>query len=450
MNSADDDIFMTLVLKYLDGDGETLNGDEREELNRMLRTDAARRRQLAVFCTHAWLLRETYLPEHVAPAPKRRKPRRRLAVATIVVVLAACVGLAVLNSRRRGDVLLQTIEGPVIASLGAVSGSAWIAAPGGEARDAQTGGEIRSGDDVRLDGQGATAELNYPDGTRLLLLGRTSVTLQNDPAKSVALHAGTLSAVVTPQPAGNPMTLTTPAARLRVVGTEFSVSADDARTDLRVREGRVTMTRNVDGNSVEVSGGKSAVAQAQIPLVARDISSPADTWELNAEDGLPAGMTRGRWTGQGLPRGSRGGVAAVQARPGNDGLYFEIGTTESWQDGLFAVHPDSHFHCTFKMARPGWLNFFVICRRFETSGPHSINYLFDELEFRRLQPNQWRTVTIPFSRFKRLANVPGEPFANQVPYMILLSAQEPDRGLVIDRMWVTRGGPGKVTYSDVE
>ena len=449
MNSADDDIFMTLVLKYLDG-GDALNEDERVELNRMLRADASLRSRLAVVCTRAWLLRETYLPEHVAPAPSRRKPRRRLAVATVVVVLAACVGLAVLHSRRRGEVPPQAIEGPVIASLGAVSGSVWITAPGGAARDAQTGGEIRSGDDVRVDGQGATAELNYPDRTRLLLLGRTSVTLGNDAGKSVALHSGMLSAIVTPQPAGNPMTVTTPAARLRVVGTEFSVSADDIRTDLRVRHGRVTMTRNADGNSVEVSEGKSAVAQPQGSLVVRDISSPPATWELDAEDGLPAGMTRGRWVKDGLPPGSRGGVAAVQARPGNDGVYFEIGTVESWQDGLFEVYPDSHFHCTFKMARPGWLNFFVICRRFGSSGPHSINYLFDELEFRRLGPNQWRTVTIPLSRFKRLANVSGEPFENQAAYLVLLSAQEPDRGLVIDRMWVTRGGPGKVTYEDVE
>ena len=160
-------------------------------------------------------------------------------------------------------------------------------------------------------------------------------------------------------------------------------------------------------------------------------------------------MTRGRWVNEGLPRGSRGGVAMVRRAPGKDGEYFEIGTAESWQDGHFAIHPDSHLHFTFKIANPAWVNVFVICRRFEASGPHSINYLFDELRFWD-SPNQWRTVTIPVSRFKRLANVPGEPFENQVPYMLLFSAEAPDRGLVIDRVWVTRGGPGRVVYSDVE
>jgi hypothetical protein len=41
------------------------------------------------------------------------------------------------------------------------------------------------------------------------------------------------------------------------------------------------------------------------------------------------------------------------------------------------------------------------------------------------------------------------PAADEVPYLILFSSQG-DRGLVIDRMWVTRGGPGTTQFRDLD
>jgi hypothetical protein len=131
-------------------------------------------------------------------------------------------------------------------------------------------------------------------------------------------------------------------------------------------------------------------------------------------------------------------------------VFYQVNTPERWQEGWFAVHEDSHLHVTFKMDKPGWLNFFIACRRLEGGGPSSINYLFDGLRFWERRAGRWYTVSIPLSKFKRLANVPEKPFENQLPYMLMFSALEPDRGLVIDRIWVTRGGSGEVEYSEVE
>jgi ferric-dicitrate binding protein FerR (iron transport regulator) len=439
--------FLELALKYLEGEEQLLEPDEARELARMLRGDAGFRRQLAMLCTHACMVRETYGPEHLARPAARRPARRRVAMLAPLLAVALLVGLL---ARPWQQGAKQVAVAPRLATLGAVTGDVRIASPAAEARGAQAGMALHGGDGVRLEGPAATAEVEYTDGSRLLLIGDTAVTLCDGPGKAVEMSRGMLLAVVTLQPAGAPMTITTPGAHLRVLGTDFSVRADEQRTDLRVREGRVAVARSADGESVEVPSGKAVLVEPGSALALTDIPEPPATWEMDFEDGLPEGMTHGRPVTDGLPAGSRGGVAAARTDRGAEGVYYNIGTPELWRDGLFAIHPKTHLHVTLKMARPDWLNFFVICRRFEAQGPNSVNYLFDGLTFWRIKAEQWITVSIPLSQFRPLASVPGEPFANQTPYKLLLSAQEPDRGLVIDRMWVTRGGPGRVTYTQVE
>jgi hypothetical protein len=61
---------------------------------------------------------------------------------------------------------------------------------------------------------------------------------------------------------------------------------------------------------------------------------------------------------------------------------------------------------------------------------------------------EWRTVTIPLTQFQRKRDGmfrDEPPVVGEVAYSVSISATEPDRGLVIDRIWVTRGGPGEVT-----
>jgi hypothetical protein len=116
--------------------------------------------------------------------------------------------------------------------------------------------------------------------------------------------------------------------------------------------------------------------------------------------------------------------------------------------GLFAVHDDSHFHVTFKMDRPSWINIFLIAHY--RDGTHSSNYLFNDARFWPQRPGQWRTLTIPLSQFKRLEADRRIPWRDDTPSIVLFSAPGADRGLVIDRMWVTRGGPGVVQSSEVE
>jgi hypothetical protein len=100
------------------------------------------------------------------------------------------------------------------------------------------------------------------------------------------------------------------------------------------------------------------------------------------------------------------------------------------------------------MEDPSWMNLFISTR---TSDPNELrfsgNYLFKE--FPTIAPGQWMTVSIPLAAFKPLD--PGEgPMERVTPFQLIFSSTAPDRGLVIDRIWVTPDGPGEVTAKDIE
>jgi hypothetical protein len=245
------------------------------------------------------------------------------------------------------------------------------------------------------------------------------------------------------------MVLTTPAARIEVRGTEFSCQVSPDRTDVSVTKGSVRVVRTSDGAAVDVPARKRVRAEARADLVMEDLPERPDTWELDFEQGLPVDMHRGRFVTDGLPRGSKGGVAAIRSTRKGEEEFFEIVTPEAWQQGLFTFHPDSHLHVTYKIEQPRWVNLFVIARSAGPNKVHVGNYLFKEPEF-VAQPGKWRTVSIPLAQLRRAGtNSDAGPGPDEVPYLVVFSSQG-DRGLVIDRVWVTRGGPGRVEYKDIE
>jgi ferric-dicitrate binding protein FerR (iron transport regulator) len=455
--------FLLLVLRYLDGD---LDVDESRELNELLRRDEAQRRRFMEFCHRACLIREISEPERQAllrrepaaahaarasarsrsgeraanvPPGRRRKLRWLVAASLALVLTTALVGWWYLGS---------TEQESIIGSLEQVTGDVRVFGARGNARTVAAGAAIHSGDTIRTHGARSETVLVYADGTRLTLVGDTSVTCDGRDAKSVVAHQGTLAVSARPQPEVGPLILATPMAQLQVIGTRFLVEARADQTDLSVIEGRVRVTRVSDGKAVEVDRGKRLLAAERAELVVQNITQPPDTWELDFEDGLPGG-TRGRWVADDLPRGSRGAVATRTVDPGDGTTLYEIATPENWYRGLFAVHADSRLHFTYRMDRPGWINVFVIARGPDPNGPHTGNYLFNQPVYPR-PGGKWRTISIPLAKFQRAGTGTGPPpSADEIPYLVLFSASE-DRGLVIDRLWVTRGGSGEVQVHEVE
>jgi hypothetical protein len=46
--------------------------------------------------------------------------------------------------------------------------------------------------------------------------------------------------------------------------------------------------------------------------------------------------------------------------------------------------------------------------------------------------------------FRKLSAGP-EKLEHVVPYHVIFNSTEPDRGLIIDRLWITPDGPGEVS-----
>lgn len=350
--------------------------------------------------------------------------------------IAALYGVALLGVAAILGVILNHQEASTVAigTLEQVTGDVRIMAADGQVRVTAPVGSIGQGDTVRTRGSESSAVVAHLDGTRLTLAGDTSVTYGDHRSKSIVVHQGNLAASVKPQPAEKPLLLTTPSAQLQVVGTRFQIETLENRTDLSVTEGRVRLVRLRDQQSVEVPDGKYATVTERNQLLVKDIPSLPATWEQDFEAGLPEGWDRGEWVTEGLPPGSRGAVKATWGE-GNSGANYSIRSNAPWLQGLFAVQKNSHIHFTFKTERREWINIFIVTR---TAGSdtarYSGNYLLED--FPKEGSGEWETVSIPLTKFKRIHSG-AESLVDLVPFKLMFVFDGPDRGLVIDRVWVT-------------
>lgn len=88
-------------------------------------------------------------------------------------------------------------------------------------------------------------------------------------AKAIDLRMGEISAEVAPQP--RPMRILAPQALAEVLGTRLKLSAVPDATRLEVIEGRVRLTREADGATVDVPAQHYTVAEANTRFVAEPI-----------------------------------------------------------------------------------------------------------------------------------------------------------------------------------
>lgn len=441
----DDPRFRRLVEAYC---SQTASDEEFLELQqRMVRDAAAREFYLRYMNLEAGL--ESYGDSTAsarardADQPPQSARHTRSAMRFAVLATACGTALAVLSiwlwpGERAGERYR-----PIVCALEQISGSVMVARSDGNVRPARNGTGVGAGDTVLNQGSQSAATLVYADGTRLSLVGRASVTFNGEDQKIVTMHGGTVFASVTAQPAGNPMRVVTLTDVVEVLGTQFALDARTEETDLSVKRGLVRLTRLADGESVEVPAGRRVVSKPRSELALEEIPPVPDEWAVDFEEGLPPEWASGRLVAAGLPAGSHGGVQSVHV-PSKNGSPFEIATSNRWTYGLFAVHDDSHLHLTFKMQNPGWFNILILTRAADGHPPRFAgNYIFDEPDWQPQQAGRWITATIPLSAFRPLPPA-RDSFENAVPFQVLFSSPQTDRGLVIDRISVTRGGPGYV------
>lgn len=335
-----------------------------------------------------------------------------------------------------------------VPTLTHLTGNAVVHASDGQSRAARVGTSLLAGERIATQGINTLAVLSYDDGTQLTLRNDSSASCRSGDQKIVSLHSGIASVQVTPQPVDQPMLVGASTADIKVVGTRFAIATMPNRTDLNVAAGRVRLTRKSDGQSIDVSQGRMIVTGDRSPLVIEK-AGVAATWDADFENGLPDG-----WIGSHVmsnqPSGSQGAVTTV-VDPNSELETHVISTRDEWVAGLFEVHDDTHLHITLKMERPDWLNIFFSTRDADPTQPSWTLHLFNEVPFWPPHPGQWRTITIPLKQFRSKRDgvfYDEPPGVSKVVYSLSVSFTEVDRGLVIDRMWITHGGPGQVEWNE--
>jgi len=173
---------------------------------------------------------------------------------------------------------LTLIEGPVMVIGGESPINALVNAdlPSGRGLETHTG----------------RAVLKYADGTLVDIAPGSKVSeLVDDGGKRFRLDTGALMAIVTRQPAGKPLTITTPHGEAQVLGTILRLKVDAKGTRLDVEEGKVRFTRTSDKKSVEVSTGHFATTEELVSrsidgVTIKDIPAPGLALWLRADAGV--------------------------------------------------------------------------------------------------------------------------------------------------------------------
>jgi hypothetical protein len=180
-----------------------------------------------------------------------------------------------------------------LARIAEVNGPVqWTGAGGRAESDALVGRPVGGGtlESLSVD---SWAVVEYADGSVVTISGRSQLSVVDGRQKEVRLGAGRLSARVAPQPAGRPMLIHTPTALLEVVGTQVNVESDSSATRVSVNEGRVKVTRLVDGSVADVPADHQVVASvdrhSEFKAVRRP--EPARVWQSR----FPAGVNYGDW-----------------------------------------------------------------------------------------------------------------------------------------------------------
>lgn len=450
MNTPRDDELEGLLNKLADS---SLMEDEERRLADILRTDAAARRQYRQFMAlHAdlhWDYAAAAVAEPNIPMPPRRWTRAWKAIGRHLwmaagVLLVAMIGGFLLFQRPPRD---SQAGRPVMGRLTRLAGVVQIS-DRQKVQEVRQDADLRAGVMVDVTGLTGLALLRLDDGTEVSLVGETRVECRRQAGQTtITLHKGHLSASVIPQAAGRPLLIHTPSAEMQVLGTRLAISADEEASELGVLEGRVRLRRLTDGKTIEVGSGQFAVASQRTALEASPWPATPDMWSENFESGLPDDWRYGQWLNEKGADGSRGVVRAARqfALDGSDSQFHRITLPKRWTGGLWRLQEDSHLHFTYKMSRPGWFHVMIGVRSDDLNPSHVGNYEVQSSFWSPGKPDEWQTVSIPFSAFRK--NVRGveyaalpalPPRAGDIVYLMWFNTGDVDRGLVIDRIWIDR------------
>lgn len=113
------------------------------------------------------------------------------------------------------------------------------------------------------------ATLTWSDGSRVVLASGSHVLISRPGiGPGLRLDSGAVEAEINAQHSGAPFAISTPAARIEVLGTRFHVQTDVHRTTCDLHQGVVRLIRLSDDQRLNLAAGQSATVAEGVAFVA--------------------------------------------------------------------------------------------------------------------------------------------------------------------------------------
>ena len=425
MNTTSENIPWDLLVRYAAGE---CNVDETAALSLLIETEPVVAGALAEILLQAVLVRDDAEAHPERAVIGKNIPRWR----TALTLGAMAAAIALLFSLAW---LIQSGGERKILTVNQVDGSVRWTGQGGNIRDGLAKDAALGGGSVETMSDDAAVTLAFRDGSLITLMAHSAATLSDDGQKRVHLREGNLSADVRPQKSGKPLLIHTPTAVLEVLGTRFEVDSDSSNTRLFVNEGRVRMTRLVDGRVADVMAAHEVVASLNR---AEDFQvTPRRTPEVIWRSDFARGGdgAEGRW----LPTDSTG-PARLAAEPvflpktsRGPVTIHRIAVTLPWQElKTVQVRPESRLRITGRSTTTAPLELMLLGRKPE--GGHAGNF-FHEIE---VKPGSWQIEAAVDDFRKGSANATQAPPTTMNLSHISIYTINTDASLEIDSVEVLR------------
>jgi ferric-dicitrate binding protein FerR (iron transport regulator) len=427
---------------------EELSEEEESRLSEILNSGPeARRSYLRFMLLHADLqwsqgafAAETAEPE-IAPCPIiDRAPSRRTSRKMAFISAASALVLVAAGWRFLGSLMANPHWATVVSVTGAVS----YRGDGGEQE--VFGLATLPAGELLLKGDSAAVQLRLADRTLMTVNGEAEIVVDHQRPQEIHLRRGALTAEVQHQSPAQPLVFVTPTARVDVLGTVLSVSADSEKTRVHVDSGKVRVLRLVDGRSIDISEHESCIASLHaneplraIPDVRRNPGFVHDFTSPPPE----------RWKGSWLPpfEGAPGRVAAVPCVMGQrlDGemqpvIHYGITLRPASQIDLGALPEKARLILTYRVREPH--RFLVMISACKPDGRFAGNF---ECKFESDRGSSigaaFQRAEIPLSEFEPMDQRHPVLRPGDEPFLILLTSFGDDVGLEFSRVEIA-GEPG--------
>jgi ferric-dicitrate binding protein FerR (iron transport regulator) len=419
-----------LFLRYWDN---SLTSAEAAELDRWLADDPAMRDQFNELVMQTVAICECHAvsrPGSASVGGARAWSRRQ--VIGWSGLAAGVVASAVLGLRQWGG---EPAPRPVNrATLASASGAVRVGVGAGAGEPARSGQDLLPGETITTEGPNSSARLNLPDGSVIVLVGDTAMTVSGR-GRGLVLDRGTATADIRYQEShAEPVSLATAYLTLpRLSGVVMTLGQVLKASEVEVHQGRVTVATPSGERLADVMRGEVLTVGADGDHHKKLIPTTPDEFAWDLSRPLPDGWHVGRREST-----TEGPVVRPEFwfDPFHQAVMSQIRSNHQWAHGFFQLHPESVVRVRYRVERPGPSQL-CFCVRSAKVGSSETGMMECNEAFVNARPREWRWLEI------RAADMFDNPHAPKfgppwIGFLVIFNTYREDLGLSIAEFQVTR------------